>query len=227
MFTNREEAGKLLANKLMDYSDNKEVVIVAIPRGGVPVGVEIAKNLNAPLEIVLSKKIGHPFNKEYAIGAVTLKNSVLSDAALEVSQVYIHDETERIRKLLKQRLQLYYEDRKPVELKDKIVILVDDGIATGNTMISCIQLIGLQKPSKIMVALPVAPASALKKILELPEVSETICLSTPFNFQAVGQFYEDFNQVDDKEVIALLKKANKKFGYGKHNILNVLLTIFG
>lgn len=215
MYTNREEAASLLVKKLMDYKGNKDAVIVAIPRGGVPIGYEIAKKLEVPLEIVLSKKIGHPFNKEYAIGAVTLKNSILSDAALEVSQVYIHDETERIRKLLKQRLESYYGGRKPIELKDKIVILVDDGIATGNTMISCIQLIQMQKPSKIIVALPVAPPSAYKKIKEMEEVAEAICLSTPINFQAVGQFYEEFNQVDDKEVIELLKKANEKFSLKK------------
>jgi predicted phosphoribosyltransferase len=217
MFTNREEAANLLAKKLMGYKGNKDVVIVTIPRGGVPIGYEIAKKLEAPLEIVLSKKIGHPFNKEYAIGAVTLKNSILSDAALEVSQVYIHDETERIRDLLKQRLELYYGDQKPLEFNDKIVILVDDGIATGNTMISCIQLIQIQKPSKIIVALPVAPPSAFKKIKEMEEVDEAICLSTPLNFQAVGQFYEEFNQVDDKVVIKLLKKANEKLGLKKAN----------
>lgn len=211
MFTNREEAGNLVAEKLLKYKADKDAVIVAIPRGGIVTGYAIAKKLALPLEIVLSKKIGHPFNKEYAIGAVTLKNSILSDAALEVSQVYIHDETEQIRKLLKQRLEWYYRDRKPIDLKDKTVILVDDGIATGNTMISCIQLIQLQNPSKIIVALPVAPASAYKKIREMEEVEDAICLSTPINFQAVGQFYEEFNQVDDKEVIELLKKANEDF----------------
>lgn len=211
MYRNREEAGKLLANKLTNYKDNKEAVIVAIPRGGVPVGFEIANKLNVPLEIVLSKKIGHPLNKEYAIGAVTLENNILSDGAKEVSPVYIYDETEQVRALLKQRHQLYYGDKKPWSLKDKIVILVDDGIATGNTIISCIQLLQLQKPSKIVVALPVAPNSALRKIREIPEVNEVICLSAPVNFQAVGQFYEDFDQVNDHEVVALLKKANESF----------------
>lgn len=215
MFTNREEAGKLLANKLTNYKDNNEVVIVAIPRGGVPVGYEIANKLNIPLEIVLSKKIGHPFNKEYAIGAVTLENSILSDAAKEVSPVYIYDETEQVRALLKQRHQLYYGEKKPMSLKDKIVVLVDDGIATGNTIISCIQLIQLQKPSKIVVALPVAPNSALRKIREMSEVNEVICLSAPVNFQAVGQFYEEFDQVIDQEVVALLKKANEDFSLKK------------
>ncbi|MDD3722711.1 MAG: phosphoribosyltransferase family protein [Lutibacter sp.] len=211
MFTNREEAANLLVEKLKDYKGNKDAVIVAIPRGGVPIGYEIAKKLEVPLEIVLSKKIGHPSNKEYAIGAVTLKSSILSDAALEVSQEYILNETEQIRDLLKVRLEWYYGDKIPLELNGKIVILVDDGIATGNTMISCINLIHLQKPSKIIVALPVASPSSFKKIKEMDEVDKAICLSLPINFQAVGQFYKEFNQVDDYEVIELLKKANENF----------------
>jgi len=215
MFTNREEAGKSLANKLMNYKDNKDVLILAIPRGGVPIGYELTKKLNVPMDVVLSKKIGHPFNKEYAIGAVTLENSILSDAAKEVSPVYIYDETEHVRALLKQRHHLYYGEKKPLPLKDKTVILVDDGIATGNTIISCIQLIQLQKPSKIIVALPVAPNSALRKIREMPEVNEVICLLAPANFQAVGQFYEEFDQVNDNEVIEILKKANEPFSLKK------------
>jgi predicted phosphoribosyltransferase len=211
MFTNREEAGKLLANKLMDYKDNDHVVILAIPRGGVPIGYELAKKLHAPLDVVLSKKIGHPFNREYAIGAVTSKSIILSDAASEVSKAYIDNETEQIRDLLKKRYESYHGDNEPIELNNKTVILVDDGVATGNTLISCVQLIASENPSKIIVALPVAPPSALKKIKEMPEVNEAICLSTPVNFQAVGQFYEAFSQVNDKEVIALLKKANENF----------------
>lgn len=215
MFTNREEAGKLLASKLINYKENKGVVIVAIPRGGVPVGYELAKKLQVPLEIALSKKIGHPFNKEYAIGAITLENSIFSDAIKDVSPVYIYDEKEHIRALLKQRHLMYYGDKKPLEFKGKTVILVDDGIATGNTMISCIQLIHLQKPSKIIVALPVAPNSALRKIREMPEVNEVICLSAPADFQAVGQFYEEFDQVNDLEVVEILKKANEPISLKK------------
>mgnify|MGYP002795049483 CR=1 FL=1 len=215
MFTNREEAGKLLVNKLMNYKDNNDVVILAIPRGGVPIGYELTKKLHVPLDVILSKKIGHPFNKEYAIGAVTSKSIILSDAASEVSKVYINDETEQIRELLKQRYKSYHGDSEPIELNNKIVILVDDGVATGNTLISCVQLIALEKPSKIIIALPVSPPSSLKKIKEMPEVNEAICLSTPMNFQAVGQFYEEFSQVNDKEVIALLKKANESLSLKK------------
>ena len=213
MFANREEAGNLLAEKLINYSNNTEAVIVTIPRGGVPVGSVMAKKLHLPLEIVLSKKIGHPFNKEYAIGAVTLKNRILSDSVPGVSKLYIEEETERVRAILKQRYQLYYNTKKPLELKNKIVILVDDGVATGNTLISSFELIQLQKPSSIIVALPVASPSALNNIKKLPNVFITICLLAPRDFRAVGQFYEEFNQVSDTEVINLLKEVNDNFQF--------------
>lgn len=211
MFTNREEAGNLLAEKLINFSNNAKAIVVTIPRGGVPVGYVIAKKLNLPLEIVLSKKIGHPFNKEYAIGAATLKNRILSDLVPGVSKLYIEDETKRVRKVLEQRYEWYYKNKEPQSFKDKIVILVDDGVATGNTIISSIELIQLEEPSSIIVALPVAPSSALKNIKALSYVETTICLLVPRNFRAVGQFYEDFNQVSDQKVLELLQQANDNF----------------
>jgi len=217
MFLNREEAGKLLAERLLNYSDHKDTIIIAIPRGGVPVGCIIAKKLYLPLDIVLSKKIGHPYNKEYAIGAVTLKNKILSDATHEVSEDYIEDETEHIRDILKQRHKLYYGDKVPITLKGKIVIVVDDGVATGNTLISCIQLINEQEPSQIIVALPVAPRSAMKRIKDLTIVNSVVCLDQPLGFHAVGQYYEDFRQVNDKEVIELLKEANEAYSLDQSN----------
>ncbi len=211
MFANREEAGNLLAEKLINYCNNTEAVIVAIPRGGVPVGSVMSKKLNLPLEIVLSKKIGHPFNKEYAVGAVTLKNRILSDSNLGISKLYIEEETERVRAILKQQYQLYYGTKKPINLKGKIVILVDDGVATGNTLISSIDLIQLQEPSSIIVALPVASHTALKNIKNMPNVLLTVCLLVPRDFRTVGQFYDEFNQVSDTEVIKLLKEASDNF----------------
>jgi len=208
MFSNREEAGTLLAKRLTAYKDLKNVVVVAIPRGGVPVGYVIAKELHVPLEIVLSKKIVHPFHKEYAIGAVTLKNRILSDVAAEVSKVYIDDETGEVRDLLEKRHTWYYGHKTPLKLKDKIIIVVDDGVATGSTLISSIELIHQQHPSQIIVALPVAAPSALEKIEKLPSVSTAICLLTPKNFRAVGQFYKEFDQVSDKEVIHLFREAS-------------------
>ncbi|SNR69792.1 Predicted phosphoribosyltransferase [Lutibacter agarilyticus] len=204
MFTNRTEAGNLLAKQLTKYSNHKDVLIVAIPRGGVPVGAAIAEKLNVPLEIVLSKKIGHPINKEYAIGAVTLKNSVITDNIQGVSKTYIEEETQRVKQLLQKRQQWYYGDAKPKTFNNKIIIVVDDGVATGNTLISSIQLIEKENPSKIIVALPVAPKNAIRRIKSLTSVTNIICLLTPANFNAVGQFYENFNQVSDNEVLEIL-----------------------
>jgi len=206
MFINREQAGSLLADELLIYKNSKDVVVVAIPRGGVPVGYEIAKKLNLPLEIVLSKKIGHPFNKEYAIGAVTLKSKSLNEFIEGVTAHYIESEIKRIREVLTNRYKLYYEDRIPMNLQNKTVIVVDDGVATGRTLLSCIDLIKKENPANIVLALPVSSIAAFNTINELPIVKETICLLTPKNFRAVGQFYKDFRQVSDEEVIQLLKK---------------------
>jgi len=207
IFKDRNEAGYLLADKLEKYKKT-DAVILAIPRGGVPIAYIIAQTLNLPLEVVLSKKIGHPFHKEYAIGAVTLKSRILSDAATEVSTAYIEEETKKIRTLLQKRYDGYYGEKKPLQLNDKILIIADDGIATGNTILSTIKMLHDEKPKKIVVAIPVAPHSAIKKLENSPFIDEIICLSTPFNFRAVGQFYENFNQVDDIEVNQLLKETN-------------------
>jgi len=211
MFKDRTDAGLLLVKKLSNYHNNKDAVVVTIPRGGIPLGYVISKGLHLPLEIVLSKKIGHPLHKEFAIGAVTLTDRILSDAANDVSRMYIEAETSRIRTLLKERQDGYYDTRKPISFKNKIVIVVDDGVATGNTLMSSIKLIEKQKPSQIIVALPVGPPSVIEKIKKLPYVNDTICLLVPENFRAVGQFYKNFDQVKDNEVVTLLDKANTTF----------------
>ena len=208
MFKDRTDAGLLLAKELSHYHNNKDAVVVTIPRGGIPIGYVISKELHLPLDIVLSKKIGHPLHKEFAIGAVTLNDRILTDAANRVSHMYIEEETNRIRTILKERRDGYYETRKPISFKNKIVIVVDDGVATGNTLISSIKLIEKQKPSQIIVALPVGPPSVIEKIKNIPYVNDTICLLVPANFHAVGQFYKKFDQVNDNEVVRLLKKAN-------------------
>ncbi|MCK0178373.1 phosphoribosyltransferase [Flavobacteriaceae bacterium S0862] len=209
MFKDRIEAGEQLANKLLEYKNNKKAIVVTIPRGGLPIGHIIAKKLSLPLEIVLSKKIGHPLHKEFAIGAVTLNDIILSEDARDISNSYIDNETSRIRAILKQRQDMYYGSSTPINLKDKTVILVDDGVATGQTLISSINLIHQQEPSQIVVALPVGPPLVITKINNMSSVKNTICLLTPSNFQAVGQFYKEFYQVDDSEVIRLLKEANQ------------------
>lgn len=202
MFKDRIDAGLQLADALTRYK-GKAVVVIAIPRGGLPVGAVVAKTLGAPLDIALSKKIGHPRHKEYAIGAVSLEDRVLSDVK-GVSESYLEEETERIRTLLKERQQQYYKGRKPSVLIGKTVILVDDGVATGNTILVTAALVQHQEPEKTIAAIPVAPPSAVKLIESAPDIDEVVCLIAPENFYAVGQYYERFDQVSDEEAIALL-----------------------
>lgn len=202
MFKDRIAAGTRLADKLEQFK-NEEVVVLAIPRGGLPLGAIVAKRLSAPLDVALSKKIGHPNNKEYAIGAVSLKDTILSNA-LGVTNDYIEQETQRIRQKLKQRQDQYYRNETPQNLKDKTVIIIDDGIATGNTILVTVALAEQQKPKKIVVAVPVAPASAIRALEDSIFIDEIICLETPSDFRAVGQFYTVFPQVSDEEATRLL-----------------------
>ena len=207
MFRDRIDAAIQLADKLAPYKNKEAVVIIAIPRGGLPLGAIIAKTLNAKLDVALSKKIGHPFNKEYAIGAVSLEHIILNED-ISVSETYIQEETKRIREKLRKRQDQYCTNRLPQNLKDKIVIIVDDGIATGNTIRATAHLVSGQKPKKVVVAIPVAPKSAIRKLEDSPIIDEVVCLMTPSNFKAVGQFYTDFDQVSDEEAIALLEEFN-------------------
>jgi len=205
MFKNRNDAGRQLAEKLLRFKD-QEVVLLAIPRGGLPLGAIVAQTLGAPLDVVLSKKIGHPYNKEYAIGALSLNNTILT-GAMGVTKGYIKKETIAIRQKLKERHQQYYKNKSPQNLKNKTVIIIDDGIATGNTISITVELVHQQGAKKIIVAIPVAPKSTLQKLRNSKYIDEVICLKTPYNFKAVGQFYREFPQVSDKKAIGLLEKA--------------------
>lgn len=207
MFKDRIDAGLQLAKKLNSYKDKKHVVVLAIPRGGLPLGAIVAKTLNAKLDVALSKKIGHPFNKEFAIGAVSLNNIIMDDNT-EISIGYIEKETKRLREKLQKRHNQYFKNRSPLNLKDKIVIIIDDGIATGNTIRVTAQLIYEQKPEKIVIAIPVAPKLTVQKLRATSYIDEVVCLETPFNFQAVGQFYMNFDQVSDEEAIKILDEFN-------------------
>ena len=208
MFEDRNDAGTQLAKKLTKFKE-ENVVVLAIPRGGLPVGAQVAKSLQAPLDVVLTKKIGYPTNKEYAIGAVSLESIVLTNA-MGIEKSYIDQETARIRKTLRERYNQYYKHQSPANLKNKTIIIVDDGVATGNTLLATIELVYKKKPSKIVVAIPVAPASAIYKISNTENVDEVICILIPDNFRAVGQFYENFEQVTDQKAIQILEKTNSK-----------------
>ena len=202
LIRNRGTAARLLAERLEKYRGERGVVL-AIPRGGVPVAAPIARYLGMPLEVTLSKKIGHPANPEFAIGSVSLDTMQVDERA-DVPQAYIAAEVARIREGLRQKYSLYMGNRKHVPLRDQVVILVDDGVATGKTLLSTIELVKKEQPRKIVVAVPVAPPTAYDTVSSL--VDEVVCLLVPIGFQAVGQFYEEFSQVSDEQVIELLQE---------------------
>ena len=202
-FKNRDEAGKLLAKKLISYKGTNTIVI-AIPRGGVPVASIIAKRLQLPLEIELSKKIGHPINPEFAIGSVTLHGVTINPRLKGVSEEYVQEQSKKIKEELTKKLSLFMGEKQLTDIKGKNIILVDDGVATGNTLIASIHTIKKRKPKKIVVAIPVSPKNTAIQLEEL--VDEFICLQIPSNFHSVGQFYDDFTQVSNDKVIELLKE---------------------
>ena len=194
----------MLATRLRKYK-NIPGVVLAVPRGGVPVAYEIAKELNIPLEVILVKKLGHPNNKEYAIGAVGLKDSFVLPHE-NVTQYYIETEIANIRERLKEMQISFMGDKEPQNLTGKTVILVDDGIATGNTILGTVQVLRKSQPYKIVLAVPVASQSAVEKLE--PFVEEMVILLCPESFRSVGLFYSDFSQVSDEEVIHYLDKLN-------------------
>lgn len=204
MLKDRIEAGLLLSEKLKKYQ-NSNTVILAVRRGGVPVGYIVAKSLHLPLDIVLSKKIGHPNNKEFAIGAVSLESKII-DEHPGVSDEYIDKEIIRLRKLIQGKYEFYMGNREPLDVKDKNVIVIDDGIATGNTLLASINMLRKRNPAKIIVAVPVLPYDTVS-IFE-KNTDEFVYLIASKYFRGVGGFYEDFNQVEDEEVIRLLREAN-------------------
>lgn len=204
MFANRTEAGRLLSEKLLQYKGTNAVVL-AIPRGGVPVGYEIAKRLQLPLGILLSKKIGHPTNKEYAVGSVSL-DSVMINEHIQLPGDYIANEIVRLRKLLLEKQLLYMGNENFPDVEGKNVIVVDDGIATGSTVLVSIAMLRKKNTGKIIVAVPVVPSDNVALFRE--KADEFVYLLAPDYFEAVGAFYEVFYQVEDEEVIRLLHDIN-------------------
>lgn len=204
MFKDRASAGKLLAAELSKYKGQSEVVL-AVPRGGIPVAYPIAKELGLPLNIVFTKKIGHPANKEYAIGAASLTDYFVIPQ-LDVTQDYIQKELKHIRNRLKTMRQKFMGDQKDCTISGKTVIIVDDGVATGNTLLSTVGVIKKGNPSHIVVAVPVASKEAMERLQK--EADEVITLLIPESFYGVGAFYKNFNDVTDEEVIFYLNKMN-------------------
>lgn len=208
-FSNRTEAGQLLARKLTTYTNRSDVLVLALPRGGVPVAFEVAKALNAPLDICLVRKLGVPGHKELAMGAIaTGVVMVLNEEVVEsvgISKEIINQVAAQEQQELERRDRLYRGNRPVPEVKNRTILLIDDGIATGSTMRAAITTLRKQQPKSIVVAVPVAPPSTCNE-LKL-EVDQVVCLTMPPTFHAIGLWYEDFSQTTDEEVRNLLAQA--------------------
>ncbi len=210
IFADRTDAGRRLADKLLRFKDERPVVL-ALPRGGVPVGFEIASALAAPLDVILVRKIGAPGISELALGAIVGDGPVerVIDPAilaqLEVSDAYVEAEIARQTVEIERRRKLYYRDRAAAELRDRTALVVDDGIATGATMRAALRAIRRRRPRKLVMAVPVAPPDAVEALGK--EVDEVVCLATPLEFWAISMFYAEFPQVSDQEVVELLDRA--------------------
>lgn len=206
IFSNRTEAGRALALRLQAYARQPHTVVLAIPRGGVPVGAALAQALHLPLDVVLVKKIGHPTNHEYAIGACSLSDRYLNpQEELAAGAAYIESETAAVRQRLLEMEQAFRKGKPPLQLTGKTVLVVDDGIATGRTLRATLQLLRKQAPAKLVVAVPVAPQGMEEKMRTAADAF--VCLHTPRWFTGVGAFYENFEQVSNAEVVAYLQAA--------------------
>jgi len=205
MFLNRTEAGSRLAAKLKKFRQEPGI-IMAVPRGGVPVAYAVAMELGLPVELVLTKKIGHPLNKEYAIGAASLTDYFVVPHE-EVSEAYIEAELKRIRSRLNEMQKNLHADPLPESFEGKTLLIIDDGIATGNTILGTVRLLRKSRPGKIVIAVPVASEQAVEMLSK--EADEVIALSIPSVFYGVGAFYEDFTQVSDEEVMYYLGKLKE------------------
>lgn len=209
MFRDRVDAGRQLARRLEKFK-NSDAVVLAIPRGGVVVGDEVAKILNLQLDIIIPRKIGAPGNPELAIGAVAANKAIMNESLvreLRVPDSYIEEEIRRQQGEIDRRRKLYLGDKAPEKLTDRTAIIVDDGLATGYTALAAINAVKQQQPGKIILAVPVAPVDTCERLKR--EVDEIICIETHELFFAVGQFYESFEQTSDSEVIEILSRWRK------------------
>jgi len=213
-FPNRIEAGRRLADKLEKYAGRDDVIVLGLPRGGVPVANEVAKRLGAPLDVFIVRKLGVPGFEELAAGAIAsggvrvLNEDVMR--AIPHADQTIEALTARETTELQRREKAFREGRPPPQLRDRIAILVDDGLATGATMRAAVKALRQCGAAKIVVAVPVGPPDTCHEIEG--QADETICLSTPEFFQAVGQYYDDFSQTTDEDVREILSHAVRKTG---------------
>jgi putative phosphoribosyl transferase len=210
LFADRSEAGRRLADRLLHLKDQRPVVL-ALPRVGVPVGLEIARALDAPLDLVLVRKIGAPFQPELAVGAVVdggRSETVLNQEIvreLQVPESYIAEESARQLAEIERRRKLYFAGSGRAAVEGRTAIVVDDGIATGATMEAALHATRRAHPERLVLATPVAPPDTIERLR--PQADEVVCLATPTWFMAIGAFYQNFQQVSDEQVVDLLKQA--------------------
>ena len=207
MFPDRTAAGKMLARALAAYRE-RPVVVYALPRGGVVLGVEVARFLAAPLDLIVVRKIGHPLEPEYAIGAVAEDGYVIRNPkeAATWDTAWINNAINEALQEARRRRELFLGNRKPVPVENKIAIIVDDGLATGFTMLAAIQEIRKRHPQMVVVAVPVAAPEIADKVRS--EVDDLVVLHVPQWLGAIGAFYDEFDQVSDDEVIALMNASS-------------------
>lgn len=208
-FVNRIEAGKLLAEKLLKYKKQKDVLVLALPRGGVPVGFQVAKKLEVPLDLFLVRKLGVPGQEELAMGAIATGGEIFFNKdlihSIGISEFSIDAVIAKEKQILQHREKLYRQNRAPLNVNNKEIILVDDGVATGATIRVAIMALKKLGAKKIIVAAPVMPADTYKELKE--EADEVVGIMMPYPFYAIGVWYSDFSQTSDEEVIDLLSQA--------------------
>jgi putative phosphoribosyl transferase len=209
-FTDRFEAGKLLSQKLLQYRGRPDVIVLALPRGGVPVAYEVAKALDAPLDVFLVRKLGLPGHEELAMGAVADGDIVVFNehvtASFDIPEALIKPVIQRERRELHRQRELYRDGEPPPQLKDRIVILVDDGLATGSTVRAAIAALRKQELKRLVVAVPVGASDTCAELRA--EADEVVCGMIPRQFVAVGLWYQDFSATSDDTVRALLHEAS-------------------
>jgi len=208
MFKDRKEAGQLLAKKLMQYKDSKDALILGIPRGGVVVAYQVARQIHLPLDVVVIKKIGTPLSQELAAGAAGRDSYILNEEIVEsyrISPDYIREQVRIKQMQIRQRYEFLRGKRPFYSVVGKIIIIIDDGLATGATMTMAIRIVEQGDPKRIICAVPVAPTDTVKRLQTLTD--RVVCLQQPRFFQAIGEFYKDFSQIEDSEARRLLEDA--------------------
>jgi len=208
-FKDRRDAGRKLANALGAWRGRTDVLVLGLPRGGVPVAWEVAQSLGAPLDVLVVRKLGFPGQEEFAMGAIASGGVRVMgdmDGGWPVSERAVEAVVAREQAELVRRERLYRDDRAPLALAGKVLLLIDDGLATGATMCAAVKAARMGRPERIVVAVPVASREAVQSVGTLAD--EVVCVSTPEHFRAVGLWYEDFGQTGDEEVCALLRRPS-------------------